>query len=92
MDSKDELLIPIQTHCKQVLGHRVAPATIWRWTRRGARGVVLDAVFAGGRWCCTRAAFDEFIDAQTSARLSPPPQPDSSDRDVDEQLRQAGLL
>lgn len=43
-----------------------SPASIWRWTRKGVRGVKLQAWLIGGRWHTTLAAAAEFVAATTA--------------------------
>ena len=42
-------------------GRRVHTSTIYRWSKHGLRGVVLETVQAGGRRCTTRLAVLRFV-------------------------------
>lgn len=44
-----------------------SPVTVWRWTRKGIRGIRLQAWLIGGRWFTTAEAVDAFIAATTAA-------------------------
>lgn len=85
-------LAPVATIALRHTSRRPAPATIWRWCRKGLRGgqVRLDCLFHGGQWMTTDAAFLAFIDAQTTAALGR--LDDASSPDVDDALREQGLL
>ncbi len=76
---------------KRRTGKRPSPATVWRWCRKGVRGgsVRLQAVFHGGCWQTTPAAFDQFIADQTAAAFS---HDDTANEADDDALRAAGLL
>ena len=39
----------------------VSPSTVWRWSRRGVRGVVLETFVVGGRRFTTVEAGERFI-------------------------------
>ena len=41
-------------------GRRIHPSTLWRWCRRGCRGIKLDYVRLGHRMCVSRDALDQF--------------------------------
>jgi len=43
-------------------------STLWRWYRRGVRGVRLETVVVGGRRFTSRAAIERFIERTTVAR------------------------
>lgn len=49
-------------------------STIWRWCRKGVRGVRLEYVRLGHRICTSRAALGRF--AQQLAEADPEPEPD----------------
>ena len=59
-------------------GHKIAVATLWRWCRRGLRGVRLEYVRVGRRICTTHEALLHFfsqlssLDEQTSPPGHPP--------------------
>lgn len=83
------LLEHVATVAKRVTGRKPAPATIWRWCKKGLRGgsIRLHCKYHAGCWCTTEAAFREFIDTQTEAALA-----GETDDASDEALAAAGLL
>jgi hypothetical protein len=83
----DAPLRPIAKIAESRTGKRPAPATIWRWLRKGVRGVKLNGVLLGGSWLTTEADFDAFIEQQTAAALAP-----AMETATDEELKAAGLL
>jgi hypothetical protein len=83
----DELLRPIAKIAESRTGKRPAPATVWRWIRKGVRGAKLDAKLLGGSWLCTDQDFDRFIAEQTAAALA-----SSIETATDDELREEGLL
>ena len=89
-----DLLSGVLSHvamiAKQRTGRKPSPATIWRWCKKGLRGgsIRLQAIYHGGYWQTTDAAFNEFLKRQTDAALSQAPADDVSD----DELRAAGLL
>ncbi len=85
--AQHELLQPIRKVAQRLTGRRPAPATVWRWLRKGVRGVKLDGVLLGGTWLCTEDDFRRFLDEQTAAALAP-----SRDAVTDEQLQAEGLI
>ncbi len=88
IDPSKDTLISIREACK-ALPRRPSPSTVWRWTRKGANGVRLEAVCIGSEWFTTREAFREFVEAQTSAVLR---ESADSEADLDQKLVQQGLL
>jgi hypothetical protein len=67
IDPEVDDLRPVNTIAQQILGKRIPPATSWRWIRKGVNGgVKLPVVKSGGCWMTTRAAFAEFLLAQTA--------------------------
>lgn len=53
------------------LAHRagVNDCTVWRWARRGVRGVQLETYAIGGRRWTTEEAFERFV-AKTTAAIA----------------------
>ncbi len=45
-------------------------STIWRWTLRGVRGVVLESFSVGARRYTTLEAFQRFVERSTAASSS----------------------
>ncbi len=60
----DEQLIGLAEaarHLPRVDGRKVAIGTVWRWCRRGLRGVFLEYVRVGRKVCTTRQAMLRFF-------------------------------
>ena len=51
---------------------RPNPATLWRWRKKGVRGVKLETVLIGGRRYVSRTALRQFIEAVTAAASGKP--------------------
>lgn len=97
IDLENDKLVPVNELCRKTLGKRVAPATLWRWLKKGVRGgIKLEAVQAAGVWCSTPAAFAKFLRAQTAACLHTESSDDDSPAERSEEtadaLRKAGVL
>ena len=70
IDIKVENLIPfrdVPVWTKEHLGNRVHPSTIHRWRIRGARGVRLETVLAGGKRYTSHEALLRFCAGTTAA-------------------------
>jgi Protein of unknown function (DUF1580) len=87
----------------RLLPKRPNPATLWRWRKKGVRGVRLQTILIGGRRYVTRAALQQFIEAVTaaasaSAEPSLPSKPLSADQrrmrsdETRRRLKREGLL
>ena len=85
---ENELLKPVPKVAERFTGKRPAPATVWRWLRKGCRGVKLNALMLGGQWLCSEDDFREFLRAQTDAQLAAT----SGKTASDDELTAAGLL
>lgn len=84
-------LQPVAVVAKEVTGRRPSPPTVTRWIRSGVGGgVTLAAVYHVGKWMTNRAAFEQFIAAQTAARMSP--KESDMDSATDAELQSIGLL
>lgn len=46
-------------------GRPIAPGTLWRWARRGLKGVRLEIVMVGGIACTSREALQRFFESRT---------------------------
>jgi len=94
IDPQTDDLIPVRAIARQRLGRTISPCTVWRWLRRGARGVRLDAVQVCGVWHTTPEAFSRFIAGQTAVALGADApatiQPRSPEKTA--KLKAAGLL
>ena len=55
------------TEARQFLRTRPHPSTIWRWYKRGVRGVKLETAVLGGRRVTSKEAIQRFVDATTAA-------------------------
>lgn len=58
----------------------VSPATTWRWTIKGVRGVKLESLAVGGRRVTSAEAFERFIAATNSNTVATPPVPSPHER------------
>ena len=70
IDVQTESLIPfrdVPAWTKEHLGNRVHPTTIHRWRLRGARGVKLETILAGGTRYTSTEALSRFFAATTAA-------------------------
>ena len=90
--SLDDELTPVATEAKRRTGKRPSPATVWRWCRRGCRGVRLEALNVFGQWHTTKEAFAAFIKGQTAAALESDDSPAERSPATAEALRKAGVL
>jgi hypothetical protein len=64
-----------------VHGKRLHPSTLWRWARKGIRGVRLDYARLGRSIVTTRAALADFATRLAAADTAPPaPTPPQSPR------------
>ena len=71
---KSESLIrssDVPAWCKKHLGNRVHPSTVTRWRIRGARGVRLESILAGGIRYTSEEALQRFFDGATQAEGGP---------------------
>lgn len=85
-------LVPVQQLCVKIIGKRVAPGSIWRWTRKGAHGVKLTATMVLGCWHATEDDFRAFLAGQTEAALADSNQPAERSPATERRLRKAGLI
>ena len=70
IDVQNETLIPFRDVpgcCKKHLGNRVHPTTVQRWRLRGARGVKLETLLAGGTRYTSAEALNRFFAGTTAA-------------------------
>ena len=82
----------------RALPKKVAPSTIWRWYRKGIRGVVLETVLVGGTRYTSVEALNRFATTLTDnaqpdvlpAKCSDDVEPRSAE--TESQLRAAGLI
>ena len=69
IDVERDALRPVHDVIQDRLGHRVSPATSWRWIRKGVDGVRLEAVLMSKTWMTTPAAFAAFLVRRTERAL-----------------------
>ena len=74
-------------------GRKVAVCTLWRWCRRGLRGVFLEYVRVGRKICTTREALLRFFTdlAELDEQSPPQPAPLSTRTPVTSRQRQRAL-
>jgi hypothetical protein len=98
----DEKPLPL-AEAARLLPKRPNPATLWRWRKKGVRGVRLQTVLIGGRRYVTRNALQQFIEAVTAAASAsaepslpskPSPEQRGGGRSVEtrRRLKREGLL
>ena len=66
IDLNQEELLSLSESCAalpRIDGKRPHTSTIWRWCRKGVRGVRLEHVRLGHRICTSRAALNRFANA-----------------------------
>jgi hypothetical protein len=64
----------------QELPGRPHVSTLWRWSRRGVRGVTLETVSIGGRRYTSREALGRFTAALSDHHTASGPRPSTPDR------------
>jgi hypothetical protein len=71
--SLDETLVTLAQAAKRLPG-RPHVSTLWRWARRGVRGIVLETYVVAGRRFTSTEALERFASATTAAAngVSPP--------------------
>ena len=71
IDTNAEELITLSTAAKELPGRGsrrgVHAITLWRWSKRGIRGVKLETVLVGGIRCTSRQAIARFLERTTAA-------------------------
>lgn len=109
IDIANEMLLSLTEATKAlppVNGRRPAIATLWRWCRKGLRGVRLDYVRVGRNIATSREALNRFVNALAASdshlcdseihKCDPRPTASSRDRkrmldDADKILDRAGI-
>ncbi len=72
-------------------GSKVAISTLWRWSRRGSRGVVLRTVRVGGAVYTSREALVDFIAARSAVDHAPQhPMPTTASKRAIKELERMG--
>lgn len=75
-------------------GRKPCPSTLYRWAKRGLRGVRLETVRIGGTLCTSVEALNRFfaeLSGLTSHAASVPPASQPSMHDVERELDKHGL-
>jgi hypothetical protein len=62
-------------HLPRLNGRKIHTSALWRWARHGVRGVKLEALLLGGRFCTSIEALERFGKAlaETAAPKEAPP-------------------
>lgn len=72
-------------------GSKVAISTLWRWSRRGSRGVVLRTINVGGNVYTSREAITDFITARLAVDRAPQqPMPSTNSKRAMKELERMG--
>lgn len=90
--------------CPAIDGKRPRSSTVWRWARKGIRGVRLECVMVGRNMATTRPALEKFFAECAKASCKPvqspvpraprergPAQAESAMAAADEKLRSMGV-
>lgn len=73
-------------------GSTASTSTLWRWSRRGSRGVVLRIVRIGGNVYVPRSALIDFIAARSAVdRVPQQPSPTTASKRAMRKLNDMGL-
>ena len=72
IDSESEDLLRVPSEAAKHIPGRPNASTIWRWHRRGVRGVRLETIVVGGRRYTSRAALQRFFERSTEADAGRP--------------------
>lgn len=96
IDVLNERLLTLSAACRvfprRKRGKRLHVATLYRYTTRGCRGVVLESVQCGASRCTSREAIARFIAQLSGARSQNLPNAlPASDVAVEDALRKLGL-
>jgi hypothetical protein len=79
----------------RVNGRKVHVASVWRWARKGVRGVQLEAILMGGRWLTSVEALERFGVAVAATARPAGKLPAQGRREAiaraKEELRRAGI-
>jgi len=73
-------------------GRHVHPSTVWRWTKRGIRGVRLEIVKIGGSTYTSQEALQRFSDRLSRADSNQASNSTSAEPEIERQLRDAGII
>lgn len=67
IDIYTEDLVRVPTEAAKHIPGRPNPSTVWRWYKRGVRGVRLETVVVGGKRFTSLQAIRRFIERSTAA-------------------------
>ena len=67
IDTANEKLLRVPGEAAKSFPDRPHTSTIWRWHRRGIKGVRLETAIIGGRRYTSREAIQRFIERTTAA-------------------------
>lgn len=70
-------------------GRKPHVSTIYRWTSRGLKGIVLETLAVGGTTCTSVEALQRFFDALSQRNSG---QPDLQSKQVEARLRRASQI
>ena len=97
VDIHKEKLLTLAEAAHSLPGH-VAPSTLWRWHKKGIRGIRLESVLIGGKRLVSVESLTRFAEALTAASeptstvLDPTAAPTDRDESTQRKLKDAGLL
>jgi hypothetical protein len=73
-------------------GAKTSTSTLWRWSKRGSRGVYLRVVRVGGNVYVPRSALVEFIEQRSAVGRGPQcPTPTTRSKRAMQQLDEMGM-
>ena len=92
IDPLNDELIPLSQAARS-LPSKPGAATLWRWHRRGVKGVKLEIVRVGGRVFTTASAWRDFVTRMTSRpdNTTEIAEPDERSEGMRQRLRDEGL-
>jgi hypothetical protein len=68
----------------------VNPSTVWRWSLRGCRGVMLETISVGSRRFCTEAAWQRFCEATTAIAQGKTPSREAEIASAERKVKELG--
>jgi len=73
-------------------GAKTAVSTLWRWSKRGSRGVILRVVRVGGNVYIPQSALIEFIEQRSAVDQAPQiPSPTVASKRAMRHLKEMGM-
>lgn len=96
IDIDTEDLVRVPTEAAKLIPGRPNASTVWRWHRRGVRGIRLETCVVGGRRFTSRAAIQRFVERVTAAADGSAPASTPKSRapaiaQAERELNQAGI-